>query len=283
MLGFADYLNPALLWLGLGALAPIIIHLATRSRPKPTPFPAVRFILVSHRKSAAKFRLKQLLLLLLRCLLLGLFAVLVARPWVKGSAGDVKRAKATVTAVILLDNSYSMGYRHGGASSFERAKKLAIATVGAFAERESRACLLLVGDAPEPVVSDFRHAYDLGLLKDHIRAARLANRGTNCSAAVKEAVRMLNGVSGVGKSVFLFTDMTERSWPESVPLAGEDDGITIYAADVGPDDPKNPAVLSVVAPARATAGASFEVRARVDAVGSAGESPPAPTTSQRSA
>ncbi len=270
MLGLADYLNPALLWLGLGALAPIIIHLAARSRPKPTPFPAVRFILASHRKSSAKFKLKQLLLLLLRCLLLGLFAVLVARPWVKGSASDVQRAKATVTAVILLDNSHSMGYRHSGTSSFERAKKLALATVDAFAEQESRVCLLLVGDAPEPVISDFQHAYDLGLLKDHIGSAGLANRGTNCTAAVKEGIRMLNTVSGVGKSVFLFTDMTERSWPESVPRGEGDDDITVYAVDVGAKDPKNPAVLSVIAPASATAGASFEVRARVDAVGSAG-------------
>ena len=271
MLAFGNYLNPNLLWLGLGALAPIIIHLAARSRPKVTPFPAVRFILASHRKSSAKFKLKQLLLLLLRCAALGLFAFLVARPWTKGTVADVQRTKATVTAVVLLDTSYSMGHRQADKTALQSAKEMAVATVDAFTEGKSRACLLLVGSTPRPVISDFEHAYELDALKKHIEDARSSYTGTNCTLAVKEAIRMLKQANGVGKSIFLFTDMTAQAWPGPVPASGRGEDITIYVADVGADNARNPAVLGVKAPSAAAAGAPFEVRARVDAVGSAGQ------------
>jgi aerotolerance regulator-like protein/VWA domain-containing protein len=268
--------SPNLIWLGVVALAPIIIHLAARSRPKPTPFPALRFILASHRRSSAKFKLKQLLLLLLRCLALLFFAFLVARPWQKGESADVTRAKATVTAVILLDTSYSMAYQHDGgdsndkAPSLERAKKMAQAAIDAFVQGESRVCLLFVNETPQAVISDFNHAYDLASLKKRIGDAPVSYRGTDCTAALKEAARMLRGTEGVGKSIFLFTDMTEQSWPGAAPAGDDDDDISIYIGDVGAEKPLNSAVLGVKAPDSAAAGAPFEARARVDAVGASG-------------
>ena len=270
MLALANFLNPALVWLAVGALAPIIIHLAARSRPKLTPFPAVRFIMVSHRRTATKFRLKQLLLLLLRVAALGLFAFVVARPWVEGTAGDVKHSQATVTAVVVLDTSYSMGYKQDKSSSFEKAKEMALAAIDAFTVGESRACLVLAGDTPRPVLRDFDHAFDLAGLERRIEETPLTYHGSDCTAAVKEAVGMLDGVSGAGKSVFLFTDMTARAWPGPVPAGEEADDVTIYVADAGPEKPLNPAVLAIESPDNALSGAPFEVRPRVDAVGSPG-------------
>jgi len=266
-----SFLNPALLWLAIGALAPIIIHLAARNRPKPTPFPAVRFILASQRRSSARFRLKQLLLLLLRISVLGLFAFVLARPWVTGGeAGAATRSQTTVTAVFLLDNSYSMGYEHDGSTSFEKARQMALAAVDAFAVGESRVCLLLVGDTPQPVIKDFEHAYDLDALRARLREARLSARGTDCTQAVAEAARMLRGVTGVGKAVFLFTDLTAHAWPRPLPEPDAPDDIIYYIVDAGPAKPVNTAVLGVTAPSGAAPGAPFEVTARIDAVGSAG-------------
>jgi hypothetical protein len=277
MFDLANFLNPWLLLCAVGALAPIVIHLIARSRPKPTPFGAVRFIMASHRKSSAKFKLKQFLLLLLRCALLFLLALVIARPWRTGAAGEVQRARATVTAVLLLDHSYSMTYRHAPAtpqeaprSSLEQAKEIAAAAVDAFAPRKSRACLLLVGDTPEPVISDFEYASDLKELKKRIAEVRPTWQGTDCRAALREAVRMLRQAKGLGKSVFLFTDLTRRGWPGALPAAEAGEDITFYIIDVGPEEPVNPAILGVEAPGSAPAGAPFEVRAKVNAVGAAG-------------
>ena len=264
------FFNPALLWLAVGALAPIIIHFAARNRPKRTPFPALRFILASHRRTATKFKIKQLLLLLLRIAALAMFAFVIARPWVEGEATEGRRAKTTVTAVIVLDTSTSMLYEHKKATSFEKAKAAALAAVDAFTLGKSRVCLLFAGPTPQPVVSDFKHALDLEAVKEHIRTAQPSYRGADCAAAVAEAVRMLDDVSGAGKAVFVFTDMTARCWPEAVAAGEKTGNIAIYIVDCGPARPVNPAVLGVAAPDGSSAGIDFEVRARVDAVGVAG-------------
>jgi len=271
MFDFANYLNGPLLWLAAGALAPIIIHFAARNKPKRTPFPALRFILASHRKTATKFKLKQLLLLLLRMAALALFAFVIARPLIEGEAGDIRRTQVTVTAVIVFDTSYSMLYKHDDdATSFEKAKEMALAAIGSFAPGKSRVCLLFAGPAPKPVITDFNHAFDLDAVKKHIREAEPSYRGGNCARAVAEAVKMLDKVSGAGKAVFVFTDMTAQSWPQAVP-AGEKTGhIAIYIVDSGPARPLNPALLAVSAPVTASTGAEFEVKAKADAVGAAG-------------
>ena len=53
--GFA---NPALLWGLLAAAIPIAIHLFFRRRPRPTPFPAIDFILRARRETERRLRLK---------------------------------------------------------------------------------------------------------------------------------------------------------------------------------------------------------------------------------
>jgi hypothetical protein len=267
---FDGFYNPALQWLVIGALAPIIIHLATRSRPKPTPFPALRFILASHRRSSAKFKLKQFLLLLLRVLALAMFAYVVARPRAEGTAATTTRARTTMTAVILLDNSYSMSYSVDGVSRFDRARQLALETVSTFEIGESRGCLLLVNDSPQPVIADFDHAYDLDSLKEAIEDAELSHRSTSCTAAVSEAVRMLKGVNGVRKSVFLFTDLSRQAWPSPVDFDEEAKDVSVFVVDVGEAEPHNPAVLKIAAPPHVAPGNPFEVRTRVDARGAPG-------------
>ncbi len=266
----AYLLNPSLLWLAAGALAPIIIHLAARERPKPTPFPAVRFIQASHRRSATQFKIKQLLLLLLRVMALALFAFVIARPWFEGKSGGARRGKAPVTAVIVLDTSYSMLHRHEDATSFARAKEMALAAVDAFALGKSRVCLLFAGPTPQPVISDFEHAYDLEALKAQIRRAKPSYRGGDCAQAVAEAERMLADVSGAGKSIFVFTDLTQRAWPRAVPAGDKTGHAVVYVADCGPErQVVNPAVLALSTPPNASTGADFEVAATVNAVGAA--------------
>ena len=267
MFDLSMFLNPSLLWLAVGALAPIVIHFSARSRPKRTPFPALRFIVASHRRTATKFKLKQFLLLLLRIAALALFAFVIARPWVEGEATDSRRAKTTVTAVVVLDTSFSMLYEQDKTTSFQRAKEAAIAAVDSFTLGKSRVCLLFAGPTPEPIITDFEHALDLEAVKERIREAKPSFRGADCAAAIKEAVRMLDKTSGAGKAVFVFTDMTAQSWPKAVPAGKKTSNIALYIVDTGPARPLNPALLDVSAPDGSSTGAEFEVRARADAVG----------------
>ncbi len=169
--------------------------------------------------------------------------------------------------MIVLDTSFSMRYKSDKTTSFQKAKEAAIAAVDSFTVGESRVCLLFAGPSPEGVITDFKHALDLEAAKEQIRDAKPSFRSGDCTAAITEAVRLLDKTAGVGKAIFVFTDLTEQSWPKAVPAGKETGNITLYIVDVGPEEPLNPALLSVSAPDGSSTGAEFEVRARADAVG----------------
>ena len=69
--------------LGLGGLllaVPIVLHFLMQPKPQLVDFPALRFLQEQQRTTRSKMRLRHLLLLLLRCLLIGLLALAMAGP-----------------------------------------------------------------------------------------------------------------------------------------------------------------------------------------------------------
>ena len=80
------FVNASLL---LGTLligVPIALHLLMRQKPKHLVFPAVQFIRKREESNRRTLRLRQWLLLLLRCLVITLAALALARPSVASAA-----------------------------------------------------------------------------------------------------------------------------------------------------------------------------------------------------
>ena len=64
---------------------PIMLHLVMRQKPKQLVFPAIRFIQKRHESNRRTLRLRHWLLLLLRCLVVALAALALARPSVSSN------------------------------------------------------------------------------------------------------------------------------------------------------------------------------------------------------
>jgi hypothetical protein len=64
----------------LGIALPILVHLFNQRRPRPLSFGAIEFVLRSQRQKARRLRLRQILLLAMRCLLIGAVALALALP-----------------------------------------------------------------------------------------------------------------------------------------------------------------------------------------------------------
>ena len=94
-------LTPALAIAGLCAIAiPILIHLLMRQRRRPIPFAAMRFLIEAFRKHKRRLQLEQMLLLAVRCLILALLGLALARPLLKGTSIIEQGGGRTVTFVI---------------------------------------------------------------------------------------------------------------------------------------------------------------------------------------
>jgi hypothetical protein len=118
------FLNPIFFWVGIGAIsAPIIIHLINRMRFRRIRWAAMEFLLKSQKRNRRRLIIEQLILLALRCALVALAGLLVAR-----FVGAFWEGNVPATHYVLVDDSVSMTdhWRDQGLerTSFDTAKQM---------------------------------------------------------------------------------------------------------------------------------------------------------------
>src|SRR5439155_1080975 len=124
-----QFAHPAYLW-GLFAIAlPILVHLFNQRRPRPLSFGAIEFVLRSQRQRARRLRLRQIVLLALRCLLIAAVALALARPSLRPRGVQAAQASGPQATALVLDASLSMRYRMGSRTLFEKARSEALAAL----------------------------------------------------------------------------------------------------------------------------------------------------------
>ena len=155
-----NFMSPALLIGLLTTMVPPIIHLIHRRQARVVPFPALEFILRSNKKTARRFRLKQILLLVVRSLLLGLVAFALARPYVSHVESALAAASGSAgTTVVVIDASYPMHYQHNGESLLDLARFQAgqiLDDLGA----QGQAALVVAGHPVQVPVGEPTHDLD---------------------------------------------------------------------------------------------------------------------------
>jgi len=88
---------------GLCAVAiPILIHLLARQRRKPIEWAAMRFLIEAFKKHRRRLQLEQLILLAVRCLILALLGIALARPILE-SAGLISPGGSRAVYLVVDD------------------------------------------------------------------------------------------------------------------------------------------------------------------------------------
>jgi hypothetical protein len=204
------FLNPLLLF-GLAAVSvPIIIHLLNRRRFHKVVWAAMRFLQTSVEKNQRRMRIEDMILLILRCALIALLALALARPAFKSASTDIL-GQSKVTAVVILDNSGSMGMSDGTMTRFEKAKKAAEQALDTMPGGSATAVFLAsdIADAPVP-----EPTFDFNLARKTIRDARLTDRATDLMPAIRRALDTLKQRIAIRKEIYLVTDGQLAGWKQ---------------------------------------------------------------------
>jgi hypothetical protein len=184
------FLNPILLFGAAAIAVPIAIHLLNKRQYEKVTWAAMRFLMASIEQNQRRLRIEDLLLLLLRCALLVLLALALARPALPGGGAGGLFGRSGVTAVLVLDNSYSMGLSDGVTTRFDNAKK-ALEQVIDSLPVNSAAAVFLAGDGVERAIGE--PTFDLNLARKTIREAPLSDRAGNVVPALRAAIETLSG------------------------------------------------------------------------------------------
>lgn len=225
--------------LGLAAVAvPVLIHLRLRHRSRVVRFPSLMFISQAPYRSMRRRRLRDVLLLLMRCLAVALLALAFARPLWQGDAA-AGATSASRLVVVLLDNSFSMGFG-------DRWQRAAAAAESAFADLEAadRGALVVYSDEAELQSAP---TTDAALLAAMVQDVEIAPRSTSLLPAIQMARGVLAEAGELGRrELLIVSDFQRSSWtPENV--AALPAGVELRLVDVGGEDEevRNAAVTDV--------------------------------------
>lgn len=195
-------LNPFFL-IGLAAVAlPVIAHFISKKSGTRTSFPSLRFLIASRGEAARRSKIKDLLLLLVRASVLVLLVIVFSKPAVFSfSNADVRDAKSVA---IIVDNSFSMGYR----DNFQTAKDRAEDLIKSLPDGSFGFVVPLVStDDARPAVTGGR-----GKMMEDLDSLKLSYHFADNETRLEEIFGYLKNTPNEKKEVILFTDMQRNGW-----------------------------------------------------------------------
>ncbi len=190
---------------------PILIHLLLRPRARRVEIGTLRFLKRALRDNTRRRKIRRWLLLLLRSLAVLLLALLFARPYlsVAGTEGRDREA------LLLIDQSASMGVVQNGRTLFTRAQE---------------AAQKILKELPAETATHLAYFDDRGIYpasEAHIDSARQPGyAGTDFGQALRWARDLLLLSPRPQKKVFIFTDLQRcglhrsqcEGFPADVPV-----------------------------------------------------------------
>lgn len=234
MLGF---LLPKLAWLSLLALAPIVIHLLNRIRLRRVDFSSLRFLHNVRRERFNWLRLKELLLLIARTALLLFLFLGLSRPFLKHGLFGIRRE---VSAVLIIDDSYSMQYG-GNADQAKQAAKAYLAQLTGTSE----AAVLTSRLAGQPVSRLEGLTRDLRGLAHALDSIEPSYTAVDLAPAVEQAQALLDKAILPTREIVIFTDLQRRALAPVPKMEGKP--YALLAKDCGRSEERNCAVTKVSA------------------------------------
>jgi hypothetical protein len=201
------FLNPFLLVALAAAAIPLLLHLLNLRKLRVVEFSSLRFLKELQKTRIRKLKLKQLLLLALRICLV-IFAVLAfARPALRGSIG-LPGAHAATTAVILLDNSYSMSVKDEKGTRFKQAQQAALDIVDLL-EESDEAYLVPMSDVKSAINAE--PSRNKEALKNAINSMELGYRRADLDDALRMAASLLDRSENLNKELYIITDAQQAN------------------------------------------------------------------------
>lgn len=203
------FLNTIFLFALAAAAVPLLIHLLNRQKIKIISFSSLEFLKLLQRQKMRRVKLRQLILLLLRTLIVLSVVLAFARPVLKGVFSAGLSARARTSAVLLLDNSFSMGVNTPRGTLFDIARGRAQEVVGLLRNGDET-WVHLVSD-----VSAFQqYTQNFTELRETIESFDLSNRTTHMRSALISATEVLAQSRNANKEVYLITDMRRNGWQD---------------------------------------------------------------------
>lgn len=230
------FLHLAFLGGALAIVVPIALHLLMRQQPKHLEFPALRFIKLRQSANRRQMRLRHWLLLALRCAVIALLALALARPSILAS-GMLGDQEAPLAAALVFDTSPRLQYRQNNKTRLE----VATDTAKWLLPQLPRESDVAVVDTQRTSAA---FAVDPGAARQRVERLETGAATQPLALALENAVKLVRESEKPRKEVYVFTDLARAAWSSDAMRdvsrqLRELQDVGIYIIDVGATDPNN--------------------------------------------
>lgn len=199
------FVYPAFLWALAAVSIPIIIHLFNFRRYKKVYFTNVKFLKEIQHQSKSKSRLREILVLLARCLAICCIVIAFSQPIIKDKNTVILNSGAKAIS-IYLDNSYSMENVNKQGPLLEVAKTKAKEIVKAFSN----------GDKFQIITNDFEGRHQRFNSKEDvlniIDEIKISSSVRYFSDVFKRQSEFLKSSNLVNKNLFAISDAQKSTF-----------------------------------------------------------------------
>jgi len=191
----------------IAAAGPVIIHLLNRRRYRIVHWAAMDFLREALQRNRKILALRDLLLLALRTLAVLLVGLALARPFFSSSEETFDSSKP-LHAVLVVDNSLSMGYESLEGTLLDRAKERARQFIDKL-PADSRVTVIPLcgsrwGYSPDAATKE-NALQTLGKIE-------LVDRSASILRAVNEAKKACESGPSLGHRIVVFSDQQLSNW-----------------------------------------------------------------------
>lgn len=226
---YMNFLNPLVLFGLFAASIPVLLHLLNLRKLKTVEFSSIRFLLDLQKTKIKKVKLKQILLLILRTLII-IFAVLAfARPAIKGTLPGFESYSKT-SAIIILDNSFSMDVSDEYGNRFNQAKK-AVRSILKNLKEGDEAVVIEMANMQNRSQYAFSRNFDY--LDEKLSAVKIAQSSANLDKSLAFAATVLENSANLNKEIYIISDAQPNIFKSEDSLKIKSKGAGIYFVAVG--------------------------------------------------
>ena len=204
-----SFLNPLLLLAALGVALPILAHLLNRQQVKRTDWAAMQFLNRNLRVRSRQLRLRDIPLLILRCLALLFLIFALSRPFWPAGSGGWLGGEARAGVVLAIDSSFSMERGPGGATRFNRALDQA-RVIGEELLPGDPVSIILLGGEDEVIARNM--AFDPDQFEALLQKAKPVPAGMDLDRVPKRLKQLLDDMDAPQKEAYFITDVQGRDW-----------------------------------------------------------------------
>jgi Mg-chelatase subunit ChlD len=198
-----------MLWALSAVAVPLLIHLWQKRRVVEVPFSTLRFLKVVAARTSRSAKVEHLLLLLLRSGIVVLVALAAARPVASQLSAQFFGGQVARAVVLVVDQSFSMGYEVNGATRLQAAIEQARTIIDDLRPGDSVA-VLGATDRTKSVLPEL--TVDHAVARKALEGIVLTEGRSDFGPVLLEARKTLSRNPAGERQIIVLTDPQAQGW-----------------------------------------------------------------------